>query len=207
MFYGITVLCFSALMSLAQAPAEEIAARSSFPFIATKISGYVWYLFLESFGSLVVALFWAFAADSTEPTQAKRGFPMVVAIGQIGGIICPYSIGGLPHRLGLTTDTLSMVILGVLILSIIPLIRYFLRVTPSHLFTSFHGKNEKAEENKQEPGFLEGLKLMCKHRYLLGIFAVNFIYEVVVTIFDFNFKIAAGVIYSGVALSNYLSIS
>ena len=33
---------------------------------------------------------------------------------------------------------------------------------------------------------------MLKHRYLLGIFAVNFIYEVIVTIFDFNFKIAAG---------------
>ena len=38
------------------------------------------------------------------------------------------------------------------------------------------------------------------------MFTVNFIYEVVVTIFDFNFKIAASTQYSGVALSNYLSI-
>ena len=48
--------------------------------------------------------------------------------------------------------------------------------------------------------------MLVKHRYLLGIFTVNFIYEVVVTIFDFNFKIAASTQYSGVALSNYLSI-
>jgi AAA family ATP:ADP antiporter len=205
-FYGIAVLCFSLLMSFAQAPASEIAARSVIPFFATKALGYLWYLFVESFGSLVVALFWAFAADSTEPAQAKRGFPMVVAIGQMGGIICPYSIGGLPHRLGLATDTLSMVILGVLILAIIPLVRYFLRATPKHLLTSFQGKNEEKEEKKQEPGFLEGLKLMLKHRYLMGIFAANFIYEVVVTIFDFNFKVAAGAQFSGVALSHYLSV-
>jgi hypothetical protein len=30
---------------------------------------------------------------------------------------------------------------------------------------------------------------MLKHRYLLGIFAANLIYEIVVTIFDFNFKL------------------
>ncbi len=205
-FYGITVLCFAALMSWAQAPAEEIAARSFLPYVATKVLGYVWYLFVESFGSLVVALFWAFSADTTEPSSAKRGFPLVVALGQMGGIISPYSIGGLPHRLGLKTDALSMVFLGVLILLIIPLIHYFLRATPKTLLTSFHGKNEQQIEQEQEPGFLEGLRLMLKHRYLIGIFAANFIYEVVVTIFDFNFKIAAGAQYTGVALSHYLSL-
>lgn len=205
-FYGITILCFASLMVFAQVPAEQIETRAAIPFIATKVLGYLWYLFVESFGSLVVALFWAFASDSTEPASAKRGFPLVVALGQMGGILLPYSIGGLPHRLNLTTDALSMVFLGLLTLLIIPLVRYFLRVTPSYLLASFHGKNEKQEESEQEPGFLEGLKLMLKHRYLMGIFAVNFIYEVVVTIFDFNFKVAAGAEYSGVALSHYLSV-
>lgn len=205
-FYGLMTLGFSVAMVFTQASPAEIAARPFPLLMATKTLGYFWYLFVESFGSLVVALFWAFAASTTDPTSAKRGFPMVVAIGQIGGIIFPYSVGGLPHRLGLATDTLSMVCLGILILLIIPLVRYFLRATPQQLLTSFHGKNEKEEEAKQEPGFLEGLKLMLKHRYLLGIFAANFIYEVVVTIFDFNFKVAASSEYTGVALSRYLSL-
>jgi AAA family ATP:ADP antiporter len=205
-FYGITVLIFSVLMVIAQAPQSVIAERSSISFLATRGLGYLWYLFVESFGSLVVALFWAFSADTTDPTSAKRGFPLVVALGQIGGIIFPFTIGGLPHRLGLHTDTLSLVFLGVLILLIIPLVRYFLRATPAELLVSFHGKNERTEESKQEPGFLEGLKLMLKHKYLLGIFAANFIYEVVVTIFDFNFKVAASDLYTGVALSHYLSL-
>lgn len=205
-FYGITILAFAFLMLLAQAPAEVIASRSFVPFIATKVLGYCWYLFVESFGSLVVALFWAFASDTTEASSAKRGFPLVVALGQMGGVISPYTIGGLPHRLGLQTDALSMVCLGVLTLLMVPLFRYFLKVTPKTLLTSFHGKNEQQIESEQEPGFLEGLKLMCKHKYLIAIFGANFIYEIIVTIFDFNFKVAAGTQYSGVALSNYLSL-
>lgn len=202
-FYGLAVLAFGVCISLFQSGLTENAS----PIILTlgKGLGYFWYLFVESFGSLVVALFWAFASDTTIPTSAKRGFPLVVALGQIGGIIFPYSIGGMPHRLGLQTDLLSMLCLGVLILTIIPLVNYLLRATPSSLLTSFKGKADK-KEIQEEPGFLEGLKLMCKNRYLLGIFGANFIYEVVVTIFDFNFKIAAATQFSGVALSKYLSL-
>lgn len=205
-FYGATILCFSLIFNLTQGSVGEISSISPLYAVGLKSLGYFWYLFVESFGSLVVALFWAFAADTTELTHAKRGFPLVVAIGQIGGIIFPYSIGGLPHRLQCKTDALSLVCLGLISLLIIPLIRYFLRKTPKDLLTSFHGKNEHKEKTKEEPGFLEGLKLLLKNRYLLCIFGANFIYEVVVTIFDFNFKIAAGSVYSGVALSNYLSI-
>jgi len=205
-FYGISVFVFAICISMVQAHANDIPSLSLLPFLGVKFLGYLWYLFVESFGSLVVALFWAFAADTTDPTHAKRGFPMVVAIGQIGGIICPYGVGGLPHRLHLQTDILSLLILSGLIFAIIPFVRLFLRRTPSHLLKAFHGSNEASEKKEQEPGFLEGLKLMLKHRYLLGIFAANFIYETVVTIFDFNFKISAAAEYSGVALSNYLSL-
>jgi len=204
-FYGISILCFGAVMLFVQAPLEDIATRPLILYLGTKILGYIWYLFVESLGSLVVALFWAFATDTTEPSSAKKGFPLVVTMGQMGGVICPYSIGGLPHRLSLSTDALSMAILGILSLSIILLVRYFLTATPSHLLTSFQGRCEE-EQHKEEPGFLEGLKLMLGHRYLISMFVANFIYEFIITIFDFNFKIAAGSAYSGVALSHYLSL-
>lgn len=197
-FYGAGVLVFSALMFIIQG-ATEISNWMH-------VVGYIWYLFVESFGSLVVALFWAFATDTTEQTSAKRGFPLVVALGQMGGIIFPYTIGGLPYRLGLKTDSLSMLILGMLILSIIPLVKYFLTVTPTNLLMSFHGKNNTQVEHQEEPGFFEGLKLLATHKYLIAIFSVNFIYELIITIFDFNFKLAASTQYTGVALSNFLSM-
>lgn len=205
-FYGFAILVFALLLSLVHGSSEEINMRALMPYVATKSIGYLWYLFVESFGSLVVALFWAFATDTTGEASAKRGFPFVVALGQLGGIIFPYSIGGLPHRLNQETDLLSLVLLGLFTLLIIPIVRYFLRATPKSLLCSFNGQNEKEEKKEQEPGFLDGLHLLVKHRYLVGIFAANFIYEFVVTIFDFNFTIAAADKYSGVALSHYLSI-
>ncbi|MFZ4100037.1 MAG: NTP/NDP exchange transporter [Chlamydiia bacterium] len=204
-FYGLTILAFAVCMFFAQGSAEEVADRQGLVSWATTALGYVWYVFVESFGSLVVALFWAFASDTTVPDSAKRGFPFVVALGQIGGIICPYFIGGLPHRLGLSSDALSMVILGGMTLSIAPCVKNFLHKTPKEQLVAFHGKNEIAVEKKQEPGFFEGFRLLISQKYLLGIFAAIFIYEVIVTIFDFNFKITAGLQYSGVALSSYLS--
>lgn len=203
-FYGVCTLFFGLLMMAVQGTSEEIASRSFLGLMSTKALGYLWYLFVESFGSLVVALFWAFATDTTEAHHAKRGFPLVVAIGQIGGIVLPVSIGGLPHRLGCTTDALSIISLGVLTLCIIPLVRYFLKATPAQWIASQEGATETTKEH--EPGFFEGLKLLLKNRYLLGIFAANFIYEVVITLFDFNFKLSASSQYSGVALSNYLSL-
>lgn len=205
-FYGTAILLFSALILYIQPRVDYLSSISIINSILLKSLGFIWYLFVESFGSLVVALFWAFAADTTDPTHAKRGFPLVVAIGQLGGIVFPYTVGGLPHRLNFSTDFLSMLLLGFFVLLIIPLVKQFLRKTPYELLMSYHGKNQDEEEKKQEPGFLEGLKLLLKNRYLFCIFGAIFIYEVVVTIFDFNFKIAAATEYSGVALSNYLSI-
>ena len=205
-FYGSVVALFSGLILIVQVSTKSAPVGTAPFFLISKIIGYAWYLLVESFGSLVVVLFWAFAADTTKPTSAKRGFPLIVAIGQIGGILLPYNVGGLPHRLGQQTDALSLILLSILIFMIIPLVRYFLRVTPHDLLTPFHGKNETLEKRKQHSGFLEGLQLLLRNRYLLGIFSVNFIYEVVITIFDFNFKLSACAQYSGVALSNYLSM-
>ncbi len=204
--YSIAILIFSIFLFTCWGSSDEIASRSQGYLMGTKVLGYLFYLFVESFGSLVIALFWAFATDTTIPESAKRGFPLVVTLGQIGGVILPYAIGGLPHRLRLSSDALSLVLLSALTFLIIPLFQSFLKATPKKLLTSFEDKNKNVKESNEEASFLEGLKLLLKNRYLLGIFAVNFVFEVVVTIFDFNFKLAASSVYSGVALSNYLSI-
>jgi len=93
--------------------------------------------------------------------------------------------------LGFETDALSITILGFLTLLIIPLIHSFLKKTPQRFLSSFQEKNPKETQMKHSSGFLEGLRLILKNRYLLGIFAVNFTYEFIVTIIDFNFKSAA----------------
>lgn len=204
--YGIATIIFGLLIlsPIGQAPAAVIASRAGWAFYATKILGYAWYVFVESYGSLIVALFWAIASDTTEPESAKKGFSLVVAIGQIGGIVGPFFITSLPRTFGFATSALSVFICSAAILSLTFLMSYLFKKTPKNLLVSFHGKNEQQVEKEQEPGFMEGLKLLVKHKYLLGIFAVITFYEIIVTVFDFHFKNLAGTHFTGTELDAYL---
>ncbi|MDB6080924.1 MAG: hypothetical protein JWO53_196, partial [Chlamydiia bacterium] len=52
-FYGTTILGFAALLFLIQGSPDHLASKSTLFLIGTKALGYLWYLFVESFGSLV----------------------------------------------------------------------------------------------------------------------------------------------------------
>jgi AAA family ATP:ADP antiporter len=57
-----------------------------------RIIGWVSYLGVESFGSLMVALFWSFVASSTLPESAKKGYPIIISGAQVGSITGPYLV-------------------------------------------------------------------------------------------------------------------
>lgn len=177
-FYGLAMLVFAYLFNH-----PEIGLLNT---VADKyrILGWAWYVFVESYGSLVVALFWAFAADVSNADSARRGFPMVVMLGQLGAIFGP-QLTKLPERLNWETSAGVVAICGAAVLLVILMVRHFVANTPKEQLAGFSSQEQKHEE---EPGFLEGLKLLLSHRYLLGIFAIITIYEVIVTIFDYNFK-------------------
>jgi ATP:ADP antiporter, AAA family len=174
-----------------EAAPEVLAARTGISAILTQVIAFAWYVFVESYGSLMIALFWAIAASITLPDSAKKGFPMVVALGQLGGIFGPDYITKLPRWLGHETAAISLVACGLFTLSAIVLLTYFFKATPKSLLVSFHGKNEAKVEEQQEPGFFEGLQLMLKHKYLIGMFFVPFFFEFIVTIFDLHFGFVA----------------
>lgn len=207
-FYGAMTVLFGLLIYVAQAAPETIAARTGMEWYATVVLAYAWYVFVESFGSLVVALFWAFASDITQAESAKKGFYFVTAVGQIGGIIMPYCFSRIPYLFNFASHSTAPILFFVAfaVFGIGILVNYFLRVTPAHLLASFHGKNEKTEKKEQEPGFFEGLKLLLSHNYLLCIFAVITIYEIIVTIFDYNFQVLVSETFTGVEKNHYLNL-
>ena len=202
----ITVLfAFLILNSyIGEASAELLAARTGWAAFGTKVLGYAYYAFIESYGSLMVALFWSIAVDTTQPESAKKGFSLVVALGQLGGIFGPVIITKLPRYFGFTTCGFSVLISSIFVLSAFFLLRYFLRSTPPELLQSFHGVNEEQVVQKQEPGFFEGLRLLLQHRYLLSIFTMMFFFEMLTQIFDFHFKCMAAEKFCGLALVEYI---
>jgi AAA family ATP:ADP antiporter len=204
--YGSLNIVFALLLisPWGEGSAEALASRTGAAAVLTNIIAFSWYVFVESYGSLMIALFWAIATSITMPESAKRGFPFVVAIGQLGGIFGPDYITKLPRWMGHETAAISLVACGIFTWSAILLLTYFFKSTPKHLLASYHGNNEKKEESHQEPGFFEGLQLMLKHKYLLGIFCVPFFFEFIATIFDMHFGYVAAQTYSGHELKEYM---
>jgi AAA family ATP:ADP antiporter len=160
---------------------------------AGRILGWAWYVFVESYGSLMVALFWAFSTDITSPESAKRGFSMVTMIGQMGAILGPLLLTPLAGPQYWGSSAPVVLVTGGLVLMVIVMVKIFMTVTPKSQLMGYTGAvAAKTSGHESEPGFLEGLRLLLSNGYLLGIFAVITIYEIIVTIIDFRFKYLVG---------------
>jgi len=185
-FYGI-VLTYAALafcfMIAFMHPTIGLANQE---VSSSRIIGWLWYVFVESYGSLIVALFWAITTDITLPAAAPRGFPVIMLFAQFGQIAGPFFLN--TENLRLTTSAPIAGICAGLTVLVAVLFWVFMHVVPPAQLKGYHGEHEVAEK---EPGFLEGLKLLLSQGYLLGIFVIVSAFEVIVTIFDFHLKAMA----------------
>ncbi|MDD5072559.1 MAG: Npt1/Npt2 family nucleotide transporter [Candidatus Omnitrophica bacterium] len=153
-----------------------------------RLLGWAWYVFVEAYGSLLIALFWAYASDSIDAESAKKSFFLIVMFGQFGGIIGPQSTD-LPVYFGFRNCAPLIVLCAVNTAIVVLIIRQFaLRL--SRQVVPVPAEKMHLPDNKKGGGasFIEGLRLLVTDKYLFGIFLVISFYEIIVTIFDFNFK-------------------
>jgi len=202
--YGVVTLIFMGLFLLPSNQAILLDPKGALhsPY---NLIGWIWYFYVESYGSMLVALFWAFSVDITKAEPAKRGFPLIFLFGQLGNIFGPSFIN--TRTLGFSTSAPILAILASFMFSVVALLWVFLRVTPKGQMEGFEAAETVASEKKhEESGFWDGLKLLLRHNYLLGIYCIIMFFEVIVTMFDWSFKglvkVAMG---SEVAVSGYLS--
>lgn len=175
-FYSITAFIFAYYF---MSPTIGLANTVISP---TRLLGWFWYIWVESFGSLIVALFWAYAQDITAPESAKRGFPLIAMLGQLGNIVGPLTLDNIPKSVHLGY---LVVITGIMTALIGVVIYLFNHIVPAKQRQIYTAGNAKPHI---DPGFFEGLKLLIKTPYLLSIFGIITIYETIVTTFDFLFK-------------------
>jgi len=149
-----------------------------------RILGWLWYVFVESYGSIMVASFWAFAIDITQPESAKRGFPLVVLIGQFCSLLGPLYLTPLAGSTCWGSSAYVIMLAALLILCIVALVALFVRVTPKNQMIGYRPSKELSTEKL---GFLKGLTLLLSRPYLMGIFAIIGIYECILTVMDFHF--------------------
>ncbi len=179
-FYGFLFLMVTILLTMSAFGLNDVVA-SPYHFL-----GWFIYILIESFGSIVVALFWSFVASITKVEAAKKGYPLVLAGGQMGSILGP-TLGRFAPVLG----SIKLMMVANLVIFLIPLLVWIFM----H-FVSEKVRRPVSSAVKVKPtGPFEGLRLLFSHSYLLGVFGIATLYEVVGTILDYQMKVLAFKVY------------
>ncbi|MFC1841715.1 NTP/NDP exchange transporter [Candidatus Dependentiae bacterium] len=186
--YAVTALAFTfAFMSPTIGLANTTVSSSRW-------IGWLWYWFIESYGSVIIASFWVIVTDITLPDSAKRGFPLIYIFGQLGNIVGPYFITA--KNLGFTNSAPIPAICAAIMILIAVMLWLFMKYTPKDQLKRYEGKQEGkqvegAKTKKKKVGFVEGIKTIFSNGYLMGILFIVMVFEVIVTIFDYQFKLMA----------------
>lgn len=148
--------------------------------------GWFSYFAIESFGSLVPALFWSFTNSITDSESAKRSFPLIIATAQMGAIagstllLFSESIGNLWPIL---------MIASLFVFLIVPMVHYFMKTIPE---TQLIGNPVAASTEKIKEGFLtgfiSGLTLLVTRSYLLGVLIISTFYEAIAQIVEYQMQ-------------------
>lgn len=185
-FYAVLFAGFAAVLYMNDVYGAEFVGKS-----ALAAMGWLSYFTIESFGSLVVALFWSFTNSITNSESAKRGFPLIVAMAQIAAILgsgtlfFSESIGSLWPLLLAASFLVAMVI---------PLVYYFVKTTPQEELLG--NVAAAATEKKKEgfiQGFVSGLVLLFTRPYLLGVLVLSTFYEAVAQIVEYQMQAYASI--------------
>lgn len=178
-FYGTLFSIITALIFV-----KEIYGAQALGKTVLATVGWVTYFASESFGSMVVALFWSFTNSITDSESAKSGFPFIVACMQIG------AIGG--SALLLFSESFGAIwplifLASCFIFAVIAMIAYFMKVMPEDQLI---GNKVAAESEKKKEGFFQGfvsgLTLLFTRPYLFGVLICSTLYEVISQIIDYQ---------------------
>ncbi len=186
--YGVL---FSLMGLLLMHPTIGLANVEAHPH---RILGWLSYVTIESFGSMVVQCYWALVNSSVNVQFAKKNFGLIVAGAQIGSILGP-TVATQADTIGIT----PLYLLGSAVMFMMVAAMYFyvqrFGIPGDEGKSSAEVAADKAKRDSgksaEGEGILEGFYLFWEHDYVKGIFAVSSLYMVQVTVIDYMMKVLA----------------
>jgi AAA family ATP:ADP antiporter len=173
----------------------------------SRVLGWISYCSIESFGSVMVSLFWSFTNSNFDLESAKSSYGLLVAAAQIGSILGPTLVNKKAESWGVANVYFAGAISMLLLQGCM------------WMYVSIYGTNETGKNDtsakdaeadadaadgvssskgkKKKAGVLEGIHLFIKHNYVKGIFAISCLFMVEVTIIDYSMKVLAKDYFSG----------
>ncbi len=161
----------------------------------TRLLGWLFFLYVESYIALMISLYWAFVNDITVPESAKRGYGLLMFGSQLGGVAFML-LGNLlaADTTSYTTRAPLIALIAVIAMFIIIPITFILEKTVDKKQLQGYEdllKQSNTQATKQGVGFFEGLRVMITQPYVAGIFSLVFFHELVAGIMSFQMMLLA----------------
>jgi ATP:ADP antiporter, AAA family len=190
MFYAAL---FTAIALLLMHPKHGLANEQPSPY---RVLGWISYCSIESFGSVMVSLFWSFANSNTSLATAKASYGVMVAAAQVGSVLGPTFIAIAAPRHGparcYLVGAFCMLLLQGTMYNYIRIYGVSNEEKQQRQVDAIAAKSTASSTpKKQKAGITEGLVLFWEHNYVKGIFAISCLFMVEVTIVDYTMKVLA----------------
>ncbi|NDD53488.1 hypothetical protein EBZ39_06375 [bacterium] len=153
LFYIFCSLYGSLFLGLSYALAHPATGLAAAKATQWGLTGWIFYIGIESFIMLMLALFWSFVASSTKTESAKRCYPLIMAVTQTGSIVGPEFAKNAKH-FGVP---LLICGAGLCMFAIIAIVRALVIFNPQII---------TVEKSKRPTGPIEGLRLVLTRPYL-----------------------------------------
>ncbi len=158
-----------------------------------RIFGWIFYIFIDLYAPLVVATFWAFANSINTPEYAKKNYGRIVACSKVAGITTPLISWFILQKTNIPyTTSIPILLFSTSFLLVFSgvCISKIMKKIPGYYLHGYEAvyKVEKKQKHKQT-GLMEGLKLILKQPYVLGIFGIVYLYEAVSIIIDYQMQV------------------
>ena len=159
-----------------------------------RIIAWTFYLYVESYAGILVALYWSFINDITTPESAKRGYGMIIFGSQAGGLIAmfvsSYVVSDTSRYVFITPWIIRISMILLILMAVV--IYFFHKIVPKKEFKGYLVKKEIQEDSlPTSVGFFEGLKILFSRPYVAGIFSIIFFYEIIATMMQFHMHVLA----------------
>lgn len=148
--------------------------------------GWMLYVAIESFGSMMVAIFWSFANSIYKTEEAKKAYPIILFMAQCGAVAGP-TVVTYSAEIGIANIIFGS---GILIATIPLFVRWYAVLHKHELEVK-----EKRDGKQHHAGLFEGVRIIATNPYVLGILGVSTIHESIHTVLDYQMKYVASSVY------------
>ena len=198
---GIYTLLGFVFVGLFAHPTIGIANTTTSPY---RFLGWAFEIYMDLYSALVVSTFWGFINSSSSTTFASKSYGFIVAASRIGGMtttVLALLITDMSSLSSTTSIPLLVFIASLFLLGSAVSIWHLVRVVPEEDLLSHSDRQEQeklAKEKEHEAtakakpkktSIIEGLRIMLKEPYVLGMFGLVYSMEIISILFDYQWQV------------------